>query len=175
MLSSKKRILILFLLSAALSLCSCKRAHSPAVFGYVSCDASFSLEFPSPTDAVVCRAEREGGSLTLSVTSPERSADLRVICSPDGCVIIPCGSESAIPLSSRASDGLTSVFSLLYRGSDGSESVTRSDDGQSTVITYPDGAVTVGADMMPSSVELFSDHGKRRIAISGYNVTLPAE
>ena len=173
MSSTKKLLLALMPALSALLLCGCGSVHTPAVFGYVSCDARFEVEFPSRTDTVVCSAERKDGKVSLTVITPERSADLRVISSPDGCVIIPKDGGDGIPLSSRASEGLTEVFALLYRGSDGSESISRSADGQSTVITYPDGCVTVGADMLPTSVEI-SGGCVRTVVINGYTVT-PSE
>lgn len=174
MSSTKKLLLALIPTLSALLLCGCRSVHTPAVFGYVSCDARFEVEFPSRTDTVICSVERKDGTLSLTVVTPERSADLRVISSPDRCVIIPKDGGDGIPLSSRASEGLTEVFALLYRGSDGSESISRSADGQSTVITYPDGCVTVGADMLPSSVEIIGDC-TRTVTISGYTVVSPEE
>ena len=171
MFVSKKRLALLSatLLSAALLL-GCKSSHSPAVFGYVSCDAQFSVSFPSRGDTVECSAERTDGNISLRVLSPERSAELMVICSPGGCVITPKDGGEGIPVSSRASEGLTQVFELLYRGSDGTESVSRSDDGLFTVITYPEGSVTVGADLMPTSVEIFSEDAPRTVTIHDYSV-----
>lgn len=169
MSSQKRRILVFVSVFAAFFiLTGCKGTHTPAVFGYVSCDARFNVEFPSRGESVVCSAERAGGKILLTVVTPERSADLRVIASPDGCVIIPMDGGEGIPLSTRAADGLTDVFELLYRGEDGCESIVRSDDGQTTDIIYPDGCVTVGADMLPVAVEIRGDDSARTVVISGY-------
>ena len=152
-------------------LAGCGKANTSAVFGYVSRDAQFKIGFPSRNKSVECEAVRADGRTSLRVVSPERSAELMVICSPNGCVITPKDGGEGIPLSSRAAEGLTDVFALLYRGSDGTESVARSDDGRFTVITYPDGAVTVGEDLLPSSVEIYSEDYVRVVTISDYEVS----
>lgn len=143
----------------------CSPLQSPAVFDYAAQDARFTIEFPSRGDAVVCSAEKRGGEFTLRAAEPERSAGLCVICSDDSCTIITQDGDGIV-LSPQASARLRDVLSLLVRGSEGG-SVSRSDDGELTVITYPDGAVTLGSDLMPISAELFGDGG-RTVKIRDY-------
>lgn len=151
----------------------CKGAASPAVFGYTSCDAEFTIVFPSDTGDVECSATRSGGTVALTVKRPDRSAKLKVICSPDGCVIVPAGGEG-IPLSSSAAEGLRKVFDILYRGDDGNTVITRTEDGSGTTITYDDGSVTVNGDLLPTLVEIGGEE-MRKVMIPDYRITAPEQ
>ncbi len=136
----------------------CSVVRSPAVFDYAAADARFLIEFPSRGETVVCSAEKHGGQFTLRAVSPERSVGLCVLCSDESCTIVS-GNGEGIVLSPQASARLYNMLALLSRGEDGG-SVSRSDDGETTVITYLDGTVTLGGDLMPTSAELFGDGGR---------------
>ena len=166
-----KRIIALFVIvTACVTLTGCSDVTTPAVFGYMAGDAEFDVIFHSDGSGdVAASVAKVGEGMTLTVTSPERSADMRVICSPDGCVLIPAG-DGGIPLSSRAAEGLSSVFSLLYRGNDGAE-IKKSSDGDGTVIVYGDGEVRIGDDMLPTSVTVYGDEHGRTVLIRNYKIT----
>lgn len=170
-----RSILLAAALLLSLTLAGCAGGGKPAVFGYVSESARFTIEFSQGDgEAVVCDAEKTDSLTTLRVVAPTRSAELRVICSGGQCVITPSDGGEGIPLSSRASERLTNVLALLYRGDDGTATVSRTDGGDETVITYPEGEVTVGSDLMPISVELFGEGG-RRVAIRNYEIVRRSE
>lgn len=143
----------------------CSRMQSPAVFDYAAQDARFTIEFPSRGDAVVCSAEKHGGQFTLRAAEPERSSGVCVVCSDENCTIFTNDGDGIV-LSAQASARLRDVLSLLVRGSEGG-AVSRSDDGETTVITYPDGTVTLGGDLMPIAAELFGEGG-RTVKIRDY-------
>lgn len=163
------RSAVLALAVSAFLFSGCSRVKSPAVFDYAAQDARFTIEFPSRGDAVVCSAEKHGGEFTLCAAEPERSSGVRVVCSDESCTVFT-GDGGGIVLSAQASARLRDLLSLLARGSEGG-SVSRSDDGETTVITYPDGAVTLDGGLMPISAELFGEGG-RTVKIRDYE-TVP--
>lgn len=130
------------------------------VFAYADGDASFTLTFSSDVGEVVCDCVREGERITVLVTSPERSRGIGITLSESGCTLSAGGAE--IPLSEEAARGLTSIFDVLFRRSEGAE-VRMSADGESTEIVYDSGFVTVDGEGRPIAVEV-----GRVVKISNY-------
>lgn len=140
------------------------------IFDYTRYPASFTAVFSSEYGEVECEVGRVGENITLNVISPERSSYISLKISGGQCVIT--SPVDSLPLSKDASAGLTSVFELLFRGEDEVISVKKSSDGLATVITYPDGAVTVGEDGLPVSVMARAMNGEMRtVRIMGYKKT----
>lgn len=175
MLYEKKRrlslTLVLFAILSVLahSLTGCEKITSPAVSDYRNHNARFTLEFPSRTESVICSAEKLGEDITITVVSPERSAGLTVSVSGENCILLPRGSDNGITLSYDASSGLTDVLSLMFAPSDGA-SVTRSADGESTIITHERGAVTLDCALTPISVEIYEGDRTRTVKVRDYEI-----
>lgn len=146
----------------------CTGGKKPSgIFDYTRYPAVFHGVFPSESGDVECEIRHRDGVTALSFLAPERSSAVSVEIGGNGCVIT--SPVDSLSLSDEACRGLTSVFDLLYRGELGVESVKRSSDGVSTVVTYSDGTVILGEDGLPISVISPAMNGEMRtVLILGY-------
>lgn len=138
---------------------------SSGIFDYTTRDAEFAMSFSSDSGTVECLVKKTGEKIHLSVTAPEEMRSFAVEIVGEDCVIT--SSAKPIPVSKEASRGLTSIFSVIYRGDNEVVSVKKSSDGLSTVINYADGAVMLGEDNLPIAVSAPQMDGKMR------NVSIP--
>lgn len=164
-----KKIIVLFVL---LSLAGCaKVTENTPVDEYISRSAEFSLTFPasyelstspdSSSDGVEVTAHcvRSGEGITLSVVSPERSKDVGIKLSGDGCFLTV--GETSIAMSESAGQGITDVFAAMFPDS---YTISASEDGQSRLLTSEYGTVYVSEDGIPQKISC----GEREITVSDF-------
>lgn len=133
---------------------------SSGIFDYTAKDAEFAVSFQSDSENVECHITRSGEKIRLTVVSPEEMRSFSVEIVGEDCVITSTAKPLAV--SKEASRGLRAIFDMLYRGADGTEKVKKSPDGLTTVISYPDGSVTLGEDLLPVGVSAAGMNGEMR-------------
>lgn len=152
-------------LSAAVLILSSCAADPEALYEFRSSPSSFTVSFPSSEQAVVCDARMDPeGLLRLTVTSPERSAGMTVVCTSDSCTVSAGGVQ--IPLSADASRAMRDFFLIL--ASETAESVpTRSAEGENTVLETAAGTLVLDSDLNPCAVIYTGMDGEERRAEIG--------
>lgn len=141
------------------------------LLSFRDCPASFTARFPSSADGngeVVCEAVLRDGEVFLTITAPERSAGIAVTCSAVGCTVEAGGME--IPMSDEAAAFLRDFVLVLTEETEG-DVPTRSSDGGSTVLGFPDGVLTLDENLLPCAVSCEGMNGaERRIIIENYTI-----
>lgn len=150
----------------------CAKSGGRDIFTYAAHDAEFSLVFPSETGDLECSVVRGGNIFSLRIVSPARSSNFSAVCDGVSCKLVPLADDGTpsveIPLSESASAPLVRIFSLITRGSEGAQ-VSKSADGETTVVTYSDGTVVLGSDSLPVSVtSRMADGSMRDVKIVNY-------
>ncbi len=118
-------------------------------------DASFTASFPpcfAGGDPVVCAGEKVGGTITLTVVTPERSAGVRIEADPvQGlCTFFPAENGDPIPVDPAAAEGILAPFALLCGpAAEEAPVFSRSDDGEVTRIESPAGTLVVSPEGVP--------------------------
>ncbi len=159
----KGKFILALILAVMLPLCTACAQRDTNIFGFTEHDASFTLTVESEYGDISCSCTREGELITATVTSPERSAGCTVTVSGSACTLSVSGAD--IALSAEAAAPLTCIFELMFRGDSGA-TVSKSADGQSTVVSYADGALTLDGGLMPAEVNC-----GRRVKISSYLIS----
>ncbi len=157
---------------AILCLSSCAFGENRAkngmkIFAYAESDADYDVIFSSALGDVTSAVKRRGEVTVLTVTTPVRSAGVTVKWTEsDGRVVISYGEGEEIPLSEEAARGVRAIFELLGRGKTENLVLSRSDDGEKTLLEYGDGVVILNAEGIPCSVV----YGGRTVEIANFTV-----
>lgn len=147
-----KTKLALLIFTLVLSLCTVSCTPRGAdIFAFSECGATFTLIFPSENGDVTLSCTRDGVSYTAKIVSPERSRDITIV-SDSGAVTV-CAGEVKIPLSEAAAQHFSCIFDVMYRGDVGA-TVTRSGDGECTLISYDDGVLTLDENGIPTEIDV---------------------
>lgn len=159
-------IVSLCIFAGATTLCGCGKNENDAdIYSYQTTDAVYHVAFED--GGISGKLEKRGSSCTLSISSPESIAGVAVTY--DGSVCRLCADSVEIPLSADAASGIMPLFSLL--GTRGGGTPAKSSDGQSTVIAFDDGTVTVqksGSGFSVAEIEMETELGRRRVIFEPY-------
>ncbi|MGN1410277.1 MAG: hypothetical protein ACI4XJ_08880 [Eubacteriales bacterium] len=174
----KKFLPAVLLLCLIIMLPSCgegkTRQENKKIDGYITQDASFTLTFPPTYDGGECVAAdcvRTASSVTLELTSPQRSAGITVkldlpsgtssLVFSDGVNGVSGVNGVNVPMSAEASAGLSEVFRALFPQS---YTIAASEDGENRLILSDSGSSLV--DKTGSPVRIIC--GSREIAVSSF-------
>ncbi|MBO7403717.1 MAG: hypothetical protein J6V24_02045 [Clostridia bacterium] len=138
----------------------CAGGRSPLTERIAASDASFTAVFPpchAEGEAVVCAGEKRGGTITLTVLSPARSADVRIEADPAArtCTLFTAGCPDPIPVDPAAAEAILAPLSLLCiweAADDPAPAFSRSDDGEETRVTSARGTLILSPDGVPVRV-----------------------
>ncbi len=159
----KGKFILTLLLATIMPLCTACDRDARNIFAFTERDASFTLTVESEYGDISCSCTREGELITATVFSPERSAGCTVTVRGSACTLSVGGAD--IALSNEAAAPLTCIFDLMFRGDSGA-TVSKSADGESTVISYEDGKLTLDGELMPAEVNC-----GRKVKISSYLIS----
>ena len=140
-----------------------------------SSDASFTAVFPpcfAGGDPVVCRGEKTGGTVTLTVVTPERSAGVRIEADPlaGTCTLFTAENGDPIPVDPTAAAGILAPLALLCGpAAEDAPVFSRADDGEVTRIESSAGTLVVTPSGIPVRLIApdFAGH-PREIAIEAW-------
>lgn len=174
---------VIALVALGTTSCAAGRVSNDRLTEYAVHDVSYTVEFStgsnadgasseiSPTggiSAIAGRCERRGTRTVMEVTSPERLRGISVIYdSGSGACVLGAG-EAAIPLSPEVSGGLTELFDLLGRSPEDGGMLSKSADGENTVVTFSDADGSVTLD--PEGIPLTVFFGERQATLKEYVV-----
>ncbi|MBQ4354234.1 MAG: hypothetical protein IJC71_05000 [Clostridia bacterium] len=158
-----KKSAALLLLTVLLASCT-----PDSLLAYRDKDARFTAVFSSGSTEVLCDAVRQGDAVTLTIVSPERSQGIAVFVSPASCTVITADGTS-IPLSPNAAAGLTAFLDVLYAPLAESPVPVRSEDGDRTILSLPQGTLTLDENLLPCAVECPAVNGEMRtVTVQNY-------
>lgn len=165
----KKFLPAVLLLCLIITLPSCgdgqTKQENKKIDAYITQDSSFTLTFPPTYDGgeyVAADCAKTANSVTLAISSPQRSAGITVKFDlTSGTSSLVFSDEVSVPLSAEASAGLCEVFCSLYPQS---YTIAASEDGENRLILSDSGSSCVDKNGYPIKILC----GKREIEVSSF-------